>query len=182
MERIAVYQEKEKQRRMELQNKKKELEKKELAECSFRPDLTVNRQINEYALKSFYGGNDVITRLYKPVHNEQVKEIQQQFSRYKDELEMSECTFKPQINHRNSTSQRDSLQRSEVKGFDKIVERQQKARNQNLQKTEKLTKIPAGENYHKNRNQEFKPPSMLSRQPKKRIPYYQNIVNLEGGR
>jgi hypothetical protein len=60
---------------MKLKEKKKEMDQKELDECSFRPNLHQNKEINELAVKSVYGDVDVVSRLYRPLTNQNVREL-----------------------------------------------------------------------------------------------------------
>lgn len=78
---------------------RQEQELKEMELCTFKPDLQLNSRINECSVLSKYNGNvNIFDRLYSPETKEKRHHREEFNQEEKLEAELSQCTFKPNVN------------------------------------------------------------------------------------
>lgn len=131
-----------------------------MKECYFRPNTT-NKKVNEYNSPTF-DRRDVVQRLYTTEHILKREEMKKQYDQERTELELKECTFKPQLIAKHCTSSRNKSV-EKVNGFAKTAERLRSASKKKEERKALQERIPNGENYEKIRMQPPNPPKMLDR-------------------
>lgn len=154
---LPTFFEREKLRMLALQELKKEAEKAELEQCTFKPQINAKYNQNN---NSFSGDNPtpVYDKLYK-YHKDQKRKFEQRLEeKRKEELdkEIEGCTFKPKIYTRNVDLEK-SFTAEKPKGFNQHVEHTRRGIIERFRKKYMLEKNPAGENYEKVRAKNIQP-------------------------
>lgn len=154
---LPTFFEREKLRMLALQELKKEAEKAELEQCTFKPHI--NKKFNQNN-NSFSGENQtpVYDKLYK-YGKDQKRKFEQRIEEKKKEeqdKEIEGCTFKPKIYTKKADLDR-SFSADKPKGFNKHVEHVRRGIIERFRKKYILEKNPAGENYEKVKRMNIQP-------------------------
>lgn len=102
-----------------------EQELKEREKCTFKPNLSMNSRINECSVLSKYNGNvNIFDRLYQTETKESRYQREDAINQEKQLTELSECTFKPNVNKQRVSTIRDQIDaKNFVNDFEKSVGR-----------------------------------------------------------
>lgn len=156
---LPTFIEREKLRQLALKELKKEAEKAELEQCTFKPSINKTYQNNESFSRDDNNRMPVYDKLYKMNKDKLRKRNQHIAEKEKEELqkEMMNCSFQPQIPRSNTMFDKTFTAVEKPKGYNKHIEHTRRGILENLRKKYLLEYNPSGENYEKMRIRNIKP-------------------------
>ncbi|KRX06706.1 hypothetical protein PPERSA_09108 [Pseudocohnilembus persalinus] len=187
MDRVKILYKKQELRDKQIEEKQKEKFQSDFKECTFKPDVTINKKVNEWSVISKYGQSGIFQRLYTLEPHIKKEMMFQQNLIQKQQDDLDQCTFTPSIQETKSLYDRDIYHQKQgknlIRGYEKQVGRLRYGNQQKQILQQKLNHIPVGENLEKQKSKPVQVPSMLNR-PKiqRRVPFYTIDVSMRAGK
>lgn len=158
---LPTFIEREKYRQQALQEMKKEAERLEFEECTFKPQINSNYNTNNSFAETQQV--NVHDKLYK-MNKDRLRKLNAQIKEKEKEMqdkEMENCTFKPEIHKVDKEALDRSFNNAEKpRGYNEHVEHTRRGIIERYRVKCMMEKIPVGENYDKIKRMNTQPPNI----------------------